>query len=267
MFATTTIRPGLLVSLKTEISGNVRYYKQTIEAPHLTEEGTEEARWETLRAIIDPTEWERAKTTRNKARSMIAGVCISASNFGLLCPKEKADELKAVTAEARRMAEEFNRSAKVSRISIYVLTGEIAQNDVEAVSAINSDIRKLLDEMTVGLANLDVKAVREAANKARAMGAMLSQDAQGKVSEAVEFARSAARKIVRTMKDSGEQAAVEIDRVAIRMITEARTAFLDLDVESGEIAAPEAETRDLDLGSDEPEAVEIAAPKAVAFEL
>src|SRR5690348_7110755 len=45
----TTLRPGLLVSLKTSIVGNTEYRRVQLEADHVTEEGTRRARWETER--------------------------------------------------------------------------------------------------------------------------------------------------------------------------------------------------------------------------
>ena len=47
---TNTIRPGLLVSLKTTVRGNVSYQHTDIEPEHLTETGQQLAKWETERA-------------------------------------------------------------------------------------------------------------------------------------------------------------------------------------------------------------------------
>lgn len=238
---TTTLRPGLLVSLKTSVSGNVAYDKQVIESDHLTEDGKRLAKWETQRVISDPEEHEAALKARSRALTMIRGIC-SRSAFGLLCPEIDAEKLERAVARAREITEEFNASAKLTRISVYVITGRIAPDDVEAVKAINSEVRELLSDMEGGLRRLDVDAVREAANKARNIGAMLSPDAQARINTAIQVARDAARRMVR----AGEQAANELDRATLARIEEARTAFLDLD-EQGEVLAPEVEGRALDL--------------------
>lgn len=237
----STLRPGLLVSLKTSITGNVKYRKQVIEPEHITDSGAEEARWETQRIIADPEEFQVAKTTRNRARSTIARVC-TPSAFGLLCPQDKADELEAAIADARSRADEFNRGAARSHIGVYVITGRIAEDDVEAVRAINSEISELLEAMQNGIKNCDVGAIRAAAAQAKNLGAMLSTDASSRVQVAIDVARSAAKQIVK----AGEQASQEVDRVAIARIAESRTAFLDLD-EAGEVGSPEAEGRGIDL--------------------
>jgi hypothetical protein len=176
----------------------------------------------------------------------------------LLCPETAEPELEAAIAEARRLAEAFNEEATLSRISVYVITGRIAQDDVEAVRAINSEVRDLLADMSKGIENLDVKRVREAASKAKGLGSMLSGEAEARVQIAIDTARSAARQIVK----AGETASQEIDTRAIRKITEARTAFLDLS-DADEIAAPTVEARGIDL---EPETVENppADPQALA---
>lgn len=241
MLKASTLRPGLLVSLKTSQTGNTQYVKRTIEANHLTKDGKAKAKWETLRVISDPAEHERACQVRSKARATISGVCAN-SAFGLLCPESNADELEAAIVEARQLVEDFNSEAKLSRVHIYVVTGRIAPDDVEAVRAINSEVRELLDDMKEGIKNLDVKAVREAAGRARSIGMMLSPDAQARITVAIE----AARKTARAMVKAGEQAAQEIDRRTLRTISESRTAFLDLDDEK-EIADVKATARALDL--------------------
>lgn len=242
---TSTLRPGLLVSLKTSVTGGVSYQKEVIEAEHITDEGVQKAAWQTQRTITDPEEHENAVKARSKARAKIRSVCAD-SAFGLLCPESDADKLEAAIAAAREIADGFNEVAKLTRVTVYVITGRIAPDDVEAVKAINSEVKDLLNAMSAGIENLDVKKVREAASRAKEVGAMLSADAQARVQIAVDAARAAAKKIVA----SGEQAAKEIDRATIRKITEMRTAFLDLD-EQKAVEAPAVEQRALDLAPTE----------------
>lgn len=238
----STLRPGLLVSLKTTIAGNVRYEKATLEPEHLTDSGMERARWETTRTVTDPAEHEAAKVARGKARSLISGVCAS-SAFGLLCPESNAEKLEAAIREARAVADTFNSRASLSRVTVYVITGRIAPDDVEAMRAINSEVRELLADMESGIKNLDASAVREAASKARNLSTMLVPASAERMQAAIDAARSAARKITK----AGEQAIAEIDATVLTTIAGARTAFLDLDGTDSAIAAPEAETRVLDL--------------------
>lgn len=234
---TSTLRPGLLVSLKTSVTGNVNYTKRIIESPHRTKRGEEKASWETSRTIADPVEHEASKAARSKVRSLVSGVC-AFSSFGLMCPEDRTDELEAAIKAAREVADEFNAKAKLSRVYVYVITGRIAPDDVEAVKAINSEVRELLKDMEEGLKNLDVKVVRDAASRARSIGSMLTPASQTRIQMAIDAARKAARDIVK----AGEQGAVEIDKRAIRTITESRTMFLDLDEEK-EVAAPKAKAR------------------------
>lgn len=231
---TTTLRPGLLVSLKTSLTGNVTYDKKILELEHITEGGTERAKWETEREVMNPVEYEEAKKIRGKARSLIGGVCAH-SAFGLLCPESRTDDLEGAISEARALVRDFNATAQLTRISVYIITGRVARDDAEAVRAINSEVRDLIDAMAQGVKSLDVQAVRDAANKARDIGAMLSPEAEEKVKLAIDAARSVARRIVK----AGDAAAAEIDIAVIRQISEQRTAFLDLD-EAEATKAPEA---------------------------
>lgn len=220
----STLRPGLLVSLKTSVTGNVQYRTRDIEPDHLEGSGVRRAVWETLRTIEDPTEHEEAIKIRGQIRSMVIAHC-AASTFGLLCPETKGEALDQSIREGREIANGFNARAKLTRISVHVIAGRIAADDVEAVRAINGEVRELLTSMEEGLQRLDAKAVRDAADKARALGSMLSPYAAEQVRKAIEVARSAARRIVK----AGEEAAVEIDAATLRTIRASRTAFLDLD--------------------------------------
>jgi hypothetical protein len=199
------------------------------------------ARSYSQRTIADLAEHEEAVKVRSKARSIIGSVCATTA-FGLLCPESSVSDLDKAIAEARGLADGFSTAAKLTRVRIYVLAGRIAADDVEAVRAINSEIRDLLAAMSEGIGNLDVRKVREAADRARDIGRMLAPDAQGRVQEAIAAARGAASAIVK----AGDQAAQEIDLRAISRITAARTEFLDLDP-AAEIAVPAAKARALDL--------------------
>lgn len=238
---TTTLRPGLLVSLSTSVRGNVRYTKRTIKENHRTKTGAEQAEWITERTIHDPEEFERAKKARNKAGALIRGVCVD-SAFGLLCPEPDADRLQAAIAEAREIAQEFNKTAKLTHVTVYCISGRVAADDVEAMRAINSEVRELLDTMRAGVEDLDVKRIRDAADQAKQLGAMLTPESAARVQVAIEAVRKTAREIVK----AGEDASVAIDKIALRKLKEARTAFLDLDDDT-EVQAPVAQGRAVDL--------------------
>lgn len=187
----STIQNGLLVSVKTGINGD------------------------------DPGEHDGAVKARGKARSMITSVCVQ-SAFGLLCPAWEEDKLLAAVREARAVAEEFNGSAVLTNIAVNVIVGRIAADDVEAVRAINSEVRELLAQMERGLRNVDATVIREAANKARALSAMLSPDAAKEAQIAIEAARTAARQIIK----GGATSAIPV-HVAIEAVGTCRLAFMD----------------------------------------
>lgn len=228
---TSTLRPGLLVSVKTSIRGNCNYVTTTLEAEHLVGD-MKRARWETEKTVLDAAEHERALKVRSLARSAIQTVCAH-SDFGLICPEDRADRLRAAVAKARDICAEFNATANVTQVRFNVLVGKVSADDVEAVKAINGEIRDLMDAMANGLKRLDVEAVRAAAIKAKSVGKVLEANAQERVAKAIEVARAAAKDIVK----AGETGSAEIDQIAIQRLTEARTAFLDVDLE-GDTQAP-----------------------------
>jgi hypothetical protein len=251
----STLRPGVLVGLKTSVTGNASYTKETIEPEHKVRSGALRAVWKTERTITDPEEHGKANQARMKARAIVASVCAK-SAFGLLCPESNLEKLALAMKEARRTVERFNRTSRLTRVAVYIITGRVAQNDVEAVRAIKSEVRDLLSSMSEGIKNLDVKTVRDAANKARNLGAMLSPGAQGQVKAAIEAARGAARKIAK----AGEEAAQEVDREVLNTLNAARTAFLDV-IEDGEVPDMEAPTSEAVAVDIDPEA-EVELPPA-----
>jgi len=233
MLNTSTLRPGLLVGLSTSLRGNVNYRTLTLEGDHITEEGARRARWETERTVMDPAEHEAGIRARSLARSKVQCVCTN-SAFGLLCPEAKAVELEKAVAEARAIVDAFNSTASLTRLRFNLITGKIMPDDVEAIRAINGEMSDLLASMAEGLSNLDVAKVRDAANKAKSVGAMLTPAAQAQVQAAIDVARKTARQIV----SAGEEGAAEIDRAAIRKVLDARTGFLDVDFEEPVQVAP-----------------------------
>jgi hypothetical protein len=249
MLQATTLRPGLLVSLKTALRGNLSYDRVDLTA-YTDDAGAQHAKWETERTIQAPAEHDAAVATRGQCRRFVTAIC-SNSSFGLLCPEARIEELDAAIGEARELAAKFNSEATQSRIGIYVIVGRVAADDVEAVRAINSEIRDLLSAMENGLRNLDVEGVRKAAGKARALGQMLTPEADQRMKKAIDVARRAAREIVK----AGEQGAVEIDQAAIRAMVSARTAFLDVPAEDVVVAEPDIVGRAIDLDPTEPEPI------------
>lgn len=239
---TTTLRPGFLVGLSTRVTGNVKYSKLDLEANHVTDDGAAKAKWETERTIANPAEFEAATKARSKARSLITSICAH-SAFGLLCPSDKQGELDTAVAEAQMIAADFNATAELTRVQVYVIVGQIAADDVEASRAINSEVRDILDAMQTGVRNMDVKVIRDAANRAREISAMIQPGASERLQVAIDTARAAATKIVK----AGQAAAVEVNKQALQAITQSRTAFLDLDGDDAEIAAPAAKARAIDL--------------------
>jgi hypothetical protein len=241
----STIRPGLLVHVSSSIKGNVSYQK-TEGSVVIRDDGSEYADWETERTIKDPVEQKRAVEVRSKARSLVVGPCAATEN-GLLCPDERVAELEEAYTKARRLVEDFNLTATTTRLRFNVLAGRIEPDDRKAVRAINSEVRDLLAEMTLGLESLDAERVRDAAGRARKIGTMLAPEMQARIQDAI----TSVRKVAKDITEAGEQAAIEIDAALINKLAATRTAFLDID-DAAEVAVPQDTSgRTLDLAPSE----------------
>jgi hypothetical protein len=242
--ANRTLRPGLLVALKTSVTGN-RMTDTTI-----LELTPSRRHSETVSTIEDPEEHARAMQTRGKVRSIIRSVCAQ-SAFGFLCPLERKDRLDAALAEANKVVAEFNASSKLSRVWYGVMIGEVAANDFQAIRAINSEVRDLINEMGAGITSNDAAAARDAAQRAQQVAQMLQAEAQALVDEAVEATRKAARAIVKSDKDKTPEkldVANETIAASVKVLEAKRGAFLDFDVVEAKIGSQPVRVN-LDLGA------------------
>lgn len=90
--------------------------------------------------------------------------------------------------------------------------------------------------------NGDPEVIRDAANKARQIAGMLSADVAGKVGEAIEEARKAARDITKRVIKGAELADVVVRGITTAKLDAARFAVLDLDTPAAtqavELTAP-----------------------------
>jgi|SRR5882724_815033 len=227
----STIRPGLLVSLKSTVVGGVSY--ERVDLGRATEADSETSEWKTRRVIEDKVEHERAVKCRSSALAMIRRVC-STTSFGLLCPTDQEGALDAAITAARALADEHNAASKHTRVGIYALKGRVASDDAEAARAITQEISTLVQQMDAGIKAFDPTVIRDAATRARALGNMLSDDKQGKLDAAIDQARKAARTIVRRIEVEGEDRAVVLMDIARGQIESARIAFLDLGLDDAD---------------------------------
>jgi len=234
---TATLRPGLLVKARTTVKGNVRY-KVTELGCVVNEDGEAIDQWETERTTRDPAEQKAAIKVRSAARSRIQAACVKAGEFGLMCPVEREEKLREAVAQARKLAQDFNESARWTYIGVSVMIGRVSSDDVEAVRAINEQVRDLVDAMTRGVQALDPTAIRKAANEARTLSQMLEPGAQDRVKKAMQVARAAAKEI----KKAAAAGAAEVDAIVLQRLEEARVSFLDVS-DAQAIEAPEADGR------------------------
>lgn len=223
----TTIRPGLLVALKTSVSGGVEYERKDLEKNDET--GT--SRWETTRHVVSPEEHDAARKARAAAQREIRAVC-SPTSFGLICPESVEAELDAAIARAHEIRDRHNEAAKNTRIEVFVLKGRIASTDEQAARAIGSEISGLIEGMSSAIDRLDVNAIREAASRASELEAVLAADKAEAVASAVAAARKAARVIVARVQKGGEDAAIVLSDIQRGGIQRARLALAELAVEA-----------------------------------
>jgi hypothetical protein len=253
--STMTLKPGILVSLKTSKRGGVEYKRKDITrgdeaAP--AEEGEAALsveKWETTKIVADKAEDDRATKARSRVGGLIRSVCTT-SAFGLICPETKEKELDEAIAEARATVAVFNETAVNTNIAVYVLKGRIASTDDEAARAIASELRELMDDMRDGIGAGDVEAAREAASKAKKMGAMLDEATTSKVTKAIDEVRAAAKEIAKRVV-AGEDRAAVVKSIKLEELEKARFAFIDMSEPVAVESLPPTAARPIDVSEDD----------------
>lgn len=220
------IQPGWLVSLKTRVRGNVKYFREDLGQ---TVEGlTQEAQWKTTRIIRDCSELTNAEQTRSAIGVAIRRNCID-TPFGLLLRNDRLADFDTAVESCKEVRDRFNAGAEHTRIEFYVVKGYIAENDVEAARSILAMVQSEVDNIRVALDNCDIDALRKASSNAKKFGQMLNESEADRVNGVVKIARQAARKLAKEIAERGttmvEVAEVEEMKAAIN---ETRFAFLDV---------------------------------------
>lgn len=221
-----TIKPGILVSLKTRVVGGISYVKSDIAEE--TDGKTEIKQWHTTKTVVDADEVERAQLARSRAATAVRSCCIG-TPFGLLCPASRVEELDAAVIRARSLTDSHNDASVHTTVELFVLRGQVASDDVEAMRAIGAEMAALSEDMKAGIDNVNPKRIREAAKRAKELGAMLDEANQEKVKAAVLSARKAARDIVRRIEKGGENAQKVIQDLDTANVVGLKFAFLDVD--------------------------------------
>ncbi len=240
-----TLKPGLLVSLKTTKRGGTEYAREDLASK---KEGAAKIdEWKTTKKVTDPKEDDRAAKLRSKLGGLVRKVCVP-SAFGLICPVSKETELREAIAEAKVGAAKFNTEARTVQIGVFCLVGRIAETDQEATRAIRDELRDMIAEMQGFIEAGAVEKARDSASKLLKMGMVLDEKTQGKVKRAVEEVRQIAKDAIKKVTEGGVTTAEAVAGIKFKAVEEARFAFLD---EGGEVVqsqAPATDARGLDDG-------------------
>jgi hypothetical protein len=224
---TRVMRPGILVALKSRVSGGVEYQHSGVEE----DEDGKVKRWETTRVMEDPEERKAAGDALQKAVRLVNSLC-TRTTFGLLCPVDREAELDAAVVQMREACRVWNAQATYSFIYASAIKGRIADNDEEALRAIVEEATEVLERMDKSLSDADLKQIRKAADDAKALSAMMTPESAGQLTAAYEAARRAARAITKKAGDMDARVADALIEVQQEAFNKARFAFLETSAEA-----------------------------------
>jgi hypothetical protein len=221
------MKPSYLVSVKTSLNGGIQYNRKDVRDEHL-EDGSEEQEWNTTKVISDPEEYKVATLLRAKVAGMISNKC-KLTPFGLICPEGEIETVQLTEQLAQLEVEEYNINAKYTTISLNVMMGYIASDDVQAAQRIAKQMRDLATEMKRCVRAGDIEGIREAAKTANQMRAILGEEEKARVSLAVKEARDAARTITKEVVKNGKKVDAVVPALKVGAISKMRLAFIDID--------------------------------------
>ncbi|MEK6883204.1 MAG: hypothetical protein AABY22_26495, partial [Nanoarchaeota archaeon] len=240
------LKPGILVYLRSEIEGGVKYDSKGLTDEQAEAAGLEVATNVTDTATIrkvgsvivtdDPDEFDRAKRVRGICRRLVSVLC-EETPFGLLCPRDKKDDLAAAIRQSYREAEEFNKDSRYSSVRLWITRGYQVVDDAGDIKRVAEEMREILDEMKAGIDGADAEAVRAAMKRAKLVAGMIDGEHAERVKGAIRQAKEMADQIAKAARDRADKGVEIIVRCKTDEILSARASFLDVVESIGAIEA------------------------------
>ena len=227
------LKPGYLISLKTNRHGGVKIRRKSLDVNPsdvtvIDESVTSVTKSEVTTIIADKNELKAAEKLRGALRYSVASHC-AWSEFGLLAPRAKIETVRAAFKEAKEQARGWNANHTITRVDIFMLEGEIAENEAAASAAAASEVKDLIDEMKETILSGNVEYLRNnVLKKASQFQKMLDGEAATKFGSAIEEVRKAAREIVKGIT-KGEDVAMVVSKLKLESLNESNFAFLDME--------------------------------------
>lgn len=232
------LRPGLLVCFGTRIEGGIKHERSKVQETRL-EDGALLKEWDAKTRIQDPEEFEAVTRLRLEIRNVMKAVTIR-TEFALMCPAERAAELQEAIAQIEAMAAGWNAEAKVYQVKVAVVLAEVAENKADAIKAIKDEVVDLMARMEDATRRGSVKEIRAAAAEAAQRAKLLDMGVEGEqdseIQEAMDIARSIARKIVKRVEKGGENLAAVLEEQNLEPMSAARMRFIARPVGTEEAA-------------------------------
>jgi hypothetical protein len=241
--ALASIKPGVLVLFSVHVhdSGITRDTDDLSadNASTFVPEGATVRVTKTTTVHRDPAEHDRAIKLRGKIEGMIRRH-LTINPFLKHCSFDGFDLLLSDLATCQALADEHNASpeTRYTRVVIYFVPAVIGAADAEdqakalevqtrAARQMAEECKRILDDMSRGIDNLDPTAIREARERAQSFSPVLSAEQSTALDSAIETATKAAN-LIGKLQRKGEEAADILASVSREAIGRARIAFLDL---------------------------------------
>lgn len=154
------ITPGIVVALKTRVSGGITYQRFNKQVKQ-NADGLLVEEYDTVKTTIDPDLFAEATRLRSKCIGLVRAVSCETA-FGMLCPASKEGDLDKSIEEAKRIAREFNDRSSTIKITVACLKGRVVDSDQEANDMVAEEMLNIIGELQAKLSAEHIDNLSEA---------------------------------------------------------------------------------------------------------
>jgi len=193
--------------------------------------------FETTKTIADKDEAEQLTVTRLKLLRKCYEIGVRLRDLGWLVGRDAEPEMRAVLAEIRATAAEYNATAKCTKLMPNFMVFDLTGNTTEIARALYAKIRDALDTVRNAIQSGDIVELRKTITGLKGVADVLPDEIGGSLNGFVAAAREAATAAKRaakaanndpTMTDDARAGAV-VNALSAMNVDGVRAAFVEIE--------------------------------------
>lgn len=268
------IKPGILVVGVINLIGGIHYNREYEDS--YFEDKAQVREWKTISRVDDAEERRRAQKTCSRLYQLVRRRCVK-TPIGLICRKDKEEELQQVLQQVKEERDQFNNLAQTCRITTYHDCFEVGANNHETItaimeqiarvaesvdSAITADDRTMLQssarkwlkgmnpnavlllsetERNAIVARVRAELIRKAIKEIKDVETLLPEEASKATKAMVKKSRRIAKILCRKVERRNEALDTTLDEVDLTGLRKTRAAFIAAAIKAEKKTSPRSE--------------------------